>query len=73
MGGVRTPRKEGGVGGGVSGQGSGIATPEGGKVHNEALASYFAGLLKEAKGSSEGQNQSESPYRGSSLAGGRAV
>jgi dynein light intermediate chain 1, cytosolic len=45
----RTPRKEAGA----SGSGSGMATPEGGKMQNEALASYFAGLLKKAKGSSE--------------------
>jgi dynein light intermediate chain 1, cytosolic len=52
----RTPRKEIG---GSSGQGSGVATPDGGKVNNEALANYFAGLMKKAKGSSE------SPRRGS--------
>ena len=46
---IRTPRKESGV----SGQGSGIATPDGGKTQNEALANYFAGLMKKAKGSSE--------------------
>jgi dynein light intermediate chain 1, cytosolic len=45
----RTPRKEAGA----SGSGSGMATPDGGKMQNEALASYFAGLLKKAKGSSE--------------------
>jgi dynein light intermediate chain 1, cytosolic len=47
----RTPRKE--LGGGSSGQGSGVATPDGGRVNNEALANYFAGLMKKAKGSSE--------------------
>lgn len=56
----RTPRKEVGVGVGVggamSGQGSGVATPDGGKVNNEALASYFAGLMKKAKGSSGSQS-----------------
>jgi dynein light intermediate chain 1, cytosolic len=46
----RTPRKEIG---GSSGQGSGVATPDGGKVNNEALANYFAGLMKKAKGASE--------------------
>ncbi len=47
--GNRTPRKEAGA----SGQGSGVATPDGGKMQNEALASYFAGLMKKAKGTSE--------------------
>jgi dynein light intermediate chain 1, cytosolic len=47
--GNRTPRKEAGA----SGSGSGVATPDGGKMPNEALASYFAGLMKKAKGSSE--------------------
>ena len=45
----RTPRKEAGA----SGQRSGVATPDGGKMQNEALANYFAGLMKKAKGSSE--------------------
>lgn len=57
--GIRTPRKEVGT----SGPGSGVATPDGGKVQNEALANYFAGLMKKAKGSSE------SP-RGGSASGG---
>lgn len=48
-----TLRKEGSSSAAASGQGSGIATPDGGKMQNEALANYFAGLMKKAKGASE--------------------
>ena len=61
---VKTPRK---AVEGAGGQASGVATPDGGKLQNEALANYFAGLMKKAKGSSE----SQSPRGGSSSAAGR--
>lgn len=57
---ARTPRKDTTS----SGQGSGIATPDGGKTQNEALASYFAGLMKKAKGSSEGAKGGGSGHGG---------
>ncbi len=62
---TRTPTRKGSAGG------SGIATPDGGKVDNESLTNYFQGLLKKAKESSESQSQSHSPRGGSSLAGDR--
>ena len=62
---TRTPTRKGSAGG------SGIATPDGGKVDNESLTNYFQGLLKKAKESSESQSQGQSPRGGSSLAGDR--